>query len=151
MSQLPTHTKKGSILTELILELFSLYGLLMSAGDRISGQVGLTSSLWKVLGALEQNPRTASQIARVMGLTRQSVQRSINILKKDGLVEAVINPDHRTSPLFEMTTKGQAVYQKVTQLQINWSNELAEDFQTEELKTAVSVLHTFINALEDSD
>ena len=145
----PTRTTKGSLVTELILNLFPLNGRLLSAGDNLSSGEGLSSSLWQVLGALTDSPRTVSQIGRVMGLTRQSVQRSVNILKEDGLVELVKNPDHQTSHLVRLTKKGETSYAKVMRLQAEWSNGLGERLKVDELKVAIRVLQTLLDALED--
>jgi len=148
MTKEPTRTNKATILTELIRSVFPLNGRLLDAGDRLSGDVGLSSALWQVLGAIADNPRSVSQISRVMGLTRQSVQRSVNIMETDGLVEFIPNPDHKTSPLVQMTSKGQSAFRKVMRLQIDWSNDLAKNFKTDELKVAARVLRSFLDALE---
>ena len=147
----PTRTTKGSLITELILTLFPLNGRILSAGDSLSSSEGLSSSLWQVLGALKDTPRTVSQIGRVMGLTRQSVQRSVNIMKEDGLVELVKNPDHQTSPLVRMTNKGETAYRKVMRLQADWSNGLGERLKVDELKVAVRVLRTLLEALDNDE
>ena len=48
------------------------------------------------MGALDARPLTASQVARRMGLTRQSVQRVVDLLAAEGLISALEkNPDHR--------------------------------------------------------
>lgn len=137
--------------TELILTLFPLHGALLAAGDSLSGKVGLSSALWQVLGALNEKPRTVSQIGRAMGLTRQSVQRSVNILNEEGLVELVPNPDHQTSPLVRMTGKGVRAYQKVMCLQIKWSNGLGEQLKSGDLKIATQVLRTLLETLDSDD
>lgn len=151
MSKELTRTVKGSYLTDLILEVFPVHGRILAAGDRLSSEVGLTSALWQVLGALEDNPRSASQISRVMGLTRQSVQRSINIMESDGLVQFLLNPDHKTSPLVQMTSKGQEAFRRVMRLQIQWVNELSEDLKAEELEIAVRVLRSLLESLESNE
>jgi len=151
MSNKPSRTTKGALVTELILALFPLHGAVLAAGDRLSGEVGLSSSLWQVLGALKDVPRTVSQIGRLMGLTRQSVQRSVNIMKEDGLVELVRNPDHQTSPLIRMTAKGESAYQKVMRLQVAWSNGLGEQLKVDELKVATRVLRTLLETLESDE
>lgn len=151
MSNEPARSTKGNLVTELILALFPLNGRLLSAGDRLSSSEGLSSSLWQVLGALEEGTRTVSQISRVMGLARQSVQRSVNIMKEDGLVELVRNPDHQTSPLVRMTTKGENAYRKVMGLQTDWSNGLGQKLKVDELKVTVRVLRKLLKALEDDE
>ncbi len=151
MSNEPTRTFKGALATELILALFPLHGALLAAGDSLSSKVGLSSALWQVLGAHNEKPRTVSQIGRVMGLTRQSVQRSVNILNEEGLVELGPNPDHQTSPLVRMTGKGVKAYQKVMCLQIEWSNGLGGQLRAEDLKIATRVLRTLLEALENDE
>ena len=80
------HTQKGSILTEIILETFKLSGLLVSEGDQLVMEAGLTSARWKILGALsyESTAMTVPDIARAMGQSRQAVQRLANEMTKDG-------------------------------------------------------------------
>ena len=147
----PTRTTKGSLITELILTLFPLNGRILSAGDSLSSSEDLSSSLWQVLGALQDAPRTVPQIGRVMGLTRQSVQRSVNIMNEDGLVEFAKNPDHQTSPLVRMTKKGETAYRNVMRLQAEWSNGLGEGLKVDDLKVAVRVLRTLLEALENDE
>jgi DNA-binding MarR family transcriptional regulator len=72
----------GRGLTELMLEVFRLNGRLLTAGDRLARPFGQTSARWQILGALEAEPRTVSDIARIMGLTRQSVQRTADRLQR---------------------------------------------------------------------
>lgn len=151
MKNKPSRTTKGKSITDLILEVFPLNGHLLAVGDRLAGDAGLTSALWQVLGALDDKPRSVSQISRVMGLTRQSVQRSVNLMKTDGLVMLAPNPDHQTSPLVQMTSKGQTAFRKIMRLQIRWSNQLAEGFTAEELKSATRVLRCFSATLNDNE
>lgn len=147
MTREPSRTAKGQSLTELILEVFPLHGDILTAGDGIGAELGLTSALWQVLGALEDAPLTVPQIGRVMGLTRQSVQRSINIMERDGLVELIPNPDHKTSSLVQMSAKGRTTFQKIMHLQVLWSNKLAEGMKADELKTAIRVLRSLRESL----
>src|SRR5438094_222673 len=85
-------TKTSQAFTELILEIFRLNGRLLSAGDALTRPAGQTSARWQVLGSLDRGPRTVAHIGRQMGLTRQSVQRTTDLLEADGLVSYVSNP-----------------------------------------------------------
>ncbi|HEU4740990.1 MAG TPA: helix-turn-helix domain-containing protein, partial [Meiothermus sp.] len=90
---MPTQlTPWGEAFTELALEVFRLNGLLLEAGDELTRPVGQTSARWQVLGVVEHGPVTVPQVARVMGLTRQGVQRTADLLEEDGLIEYVENP-----------------------------------------------------------
>src|SRR5271165_1507338 len=118
-----TWTREGETATEVILTTFRVNGLLLAAGDLLSAEHGLTSARWQVLGAIvyAQRPLTVPQIARRMGLTRQSVHTTVNRLLADGMVELVPNEDHQRSQLVRLTEPGQARYQAVDQKQAAWS------------------------------
>src|ERR671911_3128990 len=98
-------TPTGEAATELILSAFRANGLLLDAGDLLSADEGLTSARWQVLGAiaLAERPLTVPQIARRMGLTRQSVHATVNRLVRDGFLELQPNADHRRSQLVRLT------------------------------------------------
>src|ERR671924_2040048 len=90
-------TSVGDTATEVILATFRANGLLLGSGDLLAQEHGLTSARWQVLGAiaLAQRPLTVPQIARRMGLSRQTVHTTVSRLVADGLVELVPNADHR--------------------------------------------------------
>jgi DNA-binding MarR family transcriptional regulator len=117
-------TRAGDALTELILELFRVNGDLLTAGDELVGDLGQTASRWQVLGALRNREDTVSGIARVMGLARQSVQRTADILAADRLVEYVDNPAHRRAKLVRLTEQGQALLRDIAPRQAAWVNGL---------------------------
>src|SRR5687768_7317767 len=93
--------------------------------DRLTAGEGLTSARWQVLGAiaLADRPLTVPQIARQMGLTRQSVHATVKHLIKDGLVELEPNADHRRSQLVRMTERGSRRYEALDERQAEWVAE----------------------------
>src|ERR687897_3324744 len=101
-------TPAGEAATEVILSTFRANGLLVASGDLLSAGGGLTAARWQVLGAiaLAERPLTVPQIARRMGLTRQSVHATVKRLVRDGLLEQTPNADHRRSRLVSMTEAG---------------------------------------------
>ncbi len=72
-------------------------GTHIATGDELVGDRGLSTARWQVLGMIVGGPLTVTAIARRMGLTRQSVQRTANCLVVDGFAEAAANPDHQTA------------------------------------------------------
>ena len=99
------HSPSGAAMTELVLEIFRVNGLLLAVGDRLTRELGLTSARWQVLGALADGPLTAAQIARNMGLKRQSVQRLVDVLSEQGILIFEDNPHHRVgdSPTWQFS------------------------------------------------
>jgi|SRR5579871_4930790 len=146
----PDHTPKGGELTKFILEIFRLNGRLLSAGDRLTADIGLSSARWQVLGAIAfaGTPQPVANIARNMGLTRQAVQRLANDLEAEGFVSFEPNPHHRRAKLLLMTKKGQAAYQAATKRQVPWVNRLADGIKERDIVAARRVAATLIQGLE---
>lgn len=126
--------------TQLVLETFRLNGRLLVSGDRLTKPIGLSSALWQVLGAVSAGPATMAQIARRMGLTRQSVRRSVSVLIEKKYAVFRANPDHLRAQLVAMTSQGREALAKTTALQTAWANEVASDLSLEDLEKAVRVL-----------
>src|SRR5471032_2740898 len=129
-------------LSGLIVELFRINGRLLAAGDRLVADLGLTSARSQVIGAiaLAGQPQTVPGIARTMGLTRQAVQRLINELMADGLVEARVNPNHRRARLFSLTDAGAAALAAATARQAPWAEALGVGQTVPEIRAAEAVL-----------
>jgi DNA-binding MarR family transcriptional regulator len=147
-------TKRGSrrgttLMTEIVLLVFRVNGRLLSAGDRLVGDLGLTSARWQMLGAvaLSDHPRTAPQLAARMGMTRQAAQKQLDLLKEDGLVAAEVNPGHARSPLYVLTRKGTSLYASTERVQTAWANRLAESLSIRDLETTKQLLDTLSTRL----
>lgn len=112
----------------LILEIFRVNGRVLATGDALVANISLTSARWQVLGAvaLSPNPIPVAQIARNMGLTRQAVQRLVNEMMADGLLEFGDNPNHRRARVVTLTNAGERAYEAAID---RWSRWVAE-FET---------------------
>lgn len=146
------HTLAGKKLTDLILETFRLNGALLSAGDELVKDIGLTSARWQVLGALAEanRPLTVAQISRRMGPTRQAVQRLANDLEAEGILAFQENPDHKKSRLVALTQKGEAAYSKADMRQITWVNGLSKGIRRQDIETAMMVLQSINGRLRQN-
>lgn len=90
----------------LIAEVYDLAGRSRSTSDQFSKRHGQSVARWHVLSVLLDGPRTVPEIAGRLGLQRQSVQRVVNELHADGLVEFAANPDHSRSRLVATSEGG---------------------------------------------
>jgi DNA-binding MarR family transcriptional regulator len=146
-------TPEGEATTRVILSVFRANGLLLAAGDLLAADEGLTSARWQVLGAiaLAGRPLTVPQIARRMGLTRQSVHATVGRLARDGLLTFAPNVDHRRSPLVSLTEHGRATYSATDRRQAGWVNRLADGIDRADLETAAGVLDELSRRLEGSE
>jgi DNA-binding MarR family transcriptional regulator len=143
----PSRTPAGEALSALVLDLFRLNSLLLTAGDRLVAPLGLTSARWQVLGAIvaAERPQPVAWLARDLGGNRQNVQRILNDLHHEGLVEFEANPHHRRAKLVVLTEKGQRAFDSAMELQAPWINDMAAGFSAKDLRT----MHRLIAALRD--
>ena len=143
-----SYTPSGQAVTEMILETFQLNGRLLAVGDQLVQDLGLSSARWQVMGALAAGRLPAAQIARKMGLARQSVQRIVDILAEEQVVEFAENPYHQRAKLVGLTTQGNKLYHEVMQRQMQWANQLAQGLSAKELNAAVELMETVRQRLE---
>jgi DNA-binding MarR family transcriptional regulator len=143
-------TAGGRAATDLILTTFRANGVFLHAGDRLVVDEAMTAARWQVLGAiaLAEQPLTVAQIARRMGLARQSVHTTVRRLVGDGLLELAENIDHRRSPLVRMTRTGEAAYEAVDHKQAEWADRLADGIDPADIEAAERVLRELCRRLE---
>src|SRR6476646_3065611 len=143
-------TRAAEAVTALILDVFRLNGLLLTAGDRMVARLGLTSSRWQVLGAVvdAERPQPVAWLARDLGGNRQNVQRIVNDLQKMGLVTLEANPHHRRASLVVLTEKGRRTFDEASRLQAPWANALSEDLAIKDIDTTRRVVAELRKRLE---
>jgi len=139
----------GPLFTRLVLTVFRLNGALVATGDGLVGDLGLSTARWQVLGMIVGGPLTVSGIARRMGLTRQSVQRTANCLVLDGFAETAANPDHQTAKLYRLTPMGERVMAEVGLRQQTWAARLARGLAAPPLEDAERLLQLLCTRLEN--
>src|SRR5215475_3425753 len=138
-------TLAGDALTGLVLELFRLNSLLLTAGDRLVSPLRLTSARWQILGAIAYaaRPEPVAWLARGLGANRQNVQRIVNDLHSEQLVAFEANPHHRRAQLVMLTDKGRQTFEAAMRLQVPWVNGVSDAFLLQDIKAA----HRFVTAL----
>ena len=133
-------TAAGELFTELVLEVFRVNGLALEAGDALTESLGLSSARWQVLGVVDHEPAPVANVARIMGLARQSVQQTADALERDGFIEYRENPHHRRAKLLALTERGREALRKVEARQAVWANQLATALDAKTLKATVDGL-----------
>src|SRR5271169_6465879 len=138
-------TPAGEALTNIMLDLFRLSSLLLTAGDRLVARLGLTSARWQILGAIAyaERPQPVAWLARDLGANRQNVQRIVNDLDKEGLVAFETNPHHRRAQLVVLTDKGRRTFDAAMRFQVPWINNLSDGLSVGDIETA----HRVVTAL----
>ncbi len=143
-------TPAGEALSDLALELFRLNNRMLAAGDRLVAAIGLTSARWQVLGTIvaAERAQPVAWLARDMGANRQNIQRIVNDLASDGLLEFQPNPHHRRAQLVALTEAGRRAFSEAMRLQVPWVNALSRGLSAGDLQTTRRVLSALRMRLE---
>jgi DNA-binding MarR family transcriptional regulator len=142
------YTPAGEAFTNLVLMVFRLNGLLLEAGDRMTEPVGQTSARWQVMGCVDDKARSVAEVARIMGLARQSVQRIADLLVKDGLAVYEANPEHKRAKLLKLNAKGLKTLRTIERAQRSWANKLGKELGKRDLGKVNEVLEHLRELLE---
>lgn len=134
------HTDEGQAFTDIVLEVFRMNGRLIAFGDDLTAPFGLTSARWQIMGALAEGPAPAAHIARKMGLARQSVQRLVDILIRDGFVLTETNPHHRKAHLLRLSPAGNKRYESIMTAWSQIANSVAEACTAKQLNQILDTM-----------
>ena len=143
-------TPAGDAFSALAILILRLAGHLATAGDELARPAGQTSARWQVLAAAEREPVTVAQIARSLGLARQSVQRIADVLAEEGLAAYQENPAHRRAKLLRLSPKGRAVLRAIQAAQQPWADALGAQFGEGELRRAAAILERLLQVLGEA-
>jgi DNA-binding MarR family transcriptional regulator len=142
----------GDALSRVVVQVMRLSGLLIAAGDALAEPAGQTSARWQVLAGAEHAPSTVAQIARRLGLARQSVQRVADLLAREGLAAYEDNPDDQRAQLLRLTARGRSALGAIQKAQRVWANALGARVGEADLGHAGEVLERLTSALvEEND
>ena len=144
------HSPKRVVFLDLVLSLFRLNGSLIAEGDRMTRDLGLTSARWRVIGAvaLSSGGLTVPGIARVLGQSRQAVQRIADEMVEDGLLVFATNPKHKKSMLVHLTDEGKRCYNLLRAEQDPWALEATENISLDDLETSLFVVRRLIKEFD---
>ncbi len=142
----------ANALIGLNLTIFKLNGMFLDLGNELFHPIAMTHARSQVIGAIDIAgvPLTAAQIARNMGLTRQSVQRIINILVDDGLLVLEDNPHHKRASLVRITPAGEVKVAQIREVLRQWSEEVAVNFDDAALRQGLRLLQSLSDYLEQN-
>jgi DNA-binding MarR family transcriptional regulator len=136
---------------ELALTIFAANGRLIGAGNELVAHLGLSSAWWQVLAALRYSnvPLPTASIARNMGLTRQAVQRIVDLLAERGLVEFQSNPHHQRAKLVVLTPAGLKAVTGAENVVAPLDQAIADRIGSERLQAAIATLGEMMTVISE--
>src|SRR5215212_4366295 len=149
MSQANDADLRAEEAERLVEDVLECAGALRRYGDALTRPLGQTEVRWAVLSVLSGGARTVPQVARRLGVTRQSVQRVANLLAAEGLIESVANPDNARSPFFRLTERGEEVLAAITRAADPWLRRVGEELSFDDLRQARAALAVLMRFARD--
>lgn len=144
----PPHTQAGEALTDVIIATFRLNGRLMDVAQQRARAGGLTATEWQVIGGVLDQPHSVAEIGRLMGMTRQGVQRVADQLVARGLAAYRPNPAHRRAKLLACTEAGYWAIRQITLVQRPWADQVGAEIGDSELRATLTTLRRLVATIE---
>jgi DNA-binding MarR family transcriptional regulator len=144
-------TKTQSAIPIIVADIYELAGRLRECGEAIAATAGQTQARWQVLSAASGAPQTVPQIARVLGVTRQNVQRIADLLVAEGSAHYQDNPDHRGSPHLVLTRRGRAAFEQLMKAADGFHARLARKLSPSEIVSLQRGLRRLLEAMAEID
>ena len=133
-------TPAGDAFSGLVIRVFRLSGMLADEGDALARPAGQTTARWQVLAAIEDEPRSVADIARALGLARQSVQRVTDALEAGGFVRYEDNPRDRRARLALPTDAGRDALRRIQAEQRPWADAIGSRIGSRDLERLNALL-----------
>lgn len=133
-----TSHKLVKVLDEAVVLNFRLQRVaeeLHRQGPATSARRGVLRNLW------QDGPMSVPQLARHRGVTRQHVQKLVDSLTEEGLVEFAPNPAHRRSDLVRLTADGERAVRDNNRREAILVKEFTPDVDPESLEIAYDIIH----------
>ncbi len=114
-----------------------LVGELLRAGTRITASrnallmgFGITGARLRLLKTVRRRrePRTVAQLARAMGVSRQTLRATVKDLVAAGFVNLEANMFHRRAPIVVLTPQGNECLDRLLHVEQRWISELTRGF-----------------------
>lgn len=140
--------REQELLSSAALTAFRLNGQFLDLAEQLARPVGITATWWQVLGAITQAPLSVSDIGRAMGISRQAVQRTADVLVGKGFAEYHDNPAHRRAKLVALTDAGREAIAAIGPHHARHAKQLAAAMGAEELADAIAAMTKLSEVLD---
>ncbi len=141
-------TPEQNLMSALAKAVFRLNGKFLAVGEELARSAGMTASWWLVLGTALSAPRSVADIGREVGVTRQSIQRTADLLVRHGLAEYLSNPAHRRAKLLAPTEAGRAAIRRIAPAHRSYSETLVGRMGRDEAAKMLAVLRELSETLD---
>jgi DNA-binding MarR family transcriptional regulator len=160
MADLPKQTVEAAVaglfgnpaVESVLAEASALFHRMRHDIECLHAQGQVSSGRRSVMRGLAKLGRqTVPEMARARPVARQYMQRIVNELTDDGLVESVENPAHKRSSLIQLTAKGKRQLDEMTAREQELLSGLQVKATKEELMQAAETLRRIRELFESKE
>ena len=141
-------TPEQDVLSRIAKTVFHLNGRLLVIAEDLAAPAGLTAARWQVLGTIVVKPMSVAEVARELGLARQSVQRIADLLVEDAVAEYRPNPAHRRAKLLSLTPNGRAALDRIRPGHAAFAQQVADDLGLDQFRRIADFMDLLSEALD---
>ena len=133
-------TPGGDELTGLILAIIRANVELIDVGPLVTRDPQINAVRWLLLNSVAKESKTAAQLGREIGLTRQGALLNVQALHDLHYVQLIDNPGDQRAKKVALTSKGQAKLRQINRFQSAWVNQLAAHFDPVAVRSATELV-----------
>ena len=141
--------REQELMSALAKTSFRLHGQLVAIGEVLARPSGMTGASWQVLAAVLRSPLPVADVAREIGVTRQSVQRIADLLVAQGLAAYQPNPRHRRAKLLSATPAGRDAIRRIAPGHAAFAERLAGALGVAALEDTLAAVRRLSETLEE--
>lgn len=108
----------------------------------------LDRSGYALLGRLEHGPMTLKQLACAFRLDQSTVNRQVNALRRDGLVERISDPDGGVAQLLRPTREGLRRLRRDREVGREQIGQVVAGWDIADIESFAELLHRFNSSIE---
>ena len=128
-------------------DLFEAAAVGRQQGEEMAGSVGQSQARWQTMWTIDSGQLTVPQVARRLGVSRQNIQRIADELRRERLLRLIDNPDHKTSPLLQLTAAGRHRLAQINAAAENAHRHMLAHFTERDIKNLRTLLAKFVAAI----
>ena len=103
------------MLIELVDRLSKFFFVAKRYGDALHDNIGLTTGERALLTSISAGGETVPRLADARSISRQAIQKTVDLLEAKGLIRKVAPETDRRSRLLETTAEGRRLLERVRQ------------------------------------
>jgi DNA-binding MarR family transcriptional regulator len=141
----------SAIARKLVGEVLRASGRITASRNALLSGFEMTGPRLRVMKTIRRRrvPQTVSQLARAIGIARQTLQATVRDLAQVGFVEFEPNLFHRKAPIVVLTRDGESCLDRVLLVERRWIADLTRGFDERLLAQTEWVLRCLRERLAD--